>query len=116
MLLAKGKPKTGGRKKGVPNKITASVREAITHAFNTVGGETYLVRVARKHPAVFCAVLAKLIPLQVTGAHGGPIETTDVSARERIMGKLAEMAARTREEEDAAARNGKEDAGAPTIQ
>ena len=50
-----GKPghaKAGGRQKGTPNKVTADLREAIMHAFDKVGGEDYLVRVARKNPQV----------------------------------------------------------------
>jgi hypothetical protein len=37
-----------------------------------VGGEWYLVMVARTHPPVFCRLLEKALPLQLTGAAGAP--------------------------------------------
>jgi len=43
----KGSPKTGGRVRGVPNKVTVDLRGAILHAFDTVGGEAYLVKIAK---------------------------------------------------------------------
>jgi hypothetical protein len=61
--MAKG-TKTGGRKKGIPNKVT--------HAFDQVGGVEYLTMVARTHPQVFCALLGKVLPTQITGADGDP--------------------------------------------
>jgi hypothetical protein len=64
----KGTPKTGGRQKGVRNHVTTSLRDAIIHAFDTVGGEAYLVRVARSNPTVFCTLLARILPLQLSAA------------------------------------------------
>ena len=58
----------GGRKKGVPNKFTADVRAAIEQAFNRAGGVDYLVQVAKDDPRVFCTLLAKVLPTQITGA------------------------------------------------
>ncbi len=52
----------GGRQKGTPNKLTADITGAIEGALNAVGGQRYLEGVARTHPQVFCALLAKLIP------------------------------------------------------
>jgi hypothetical protein len=63
------------------------------HAFETVGGEAYLVRVARTNPPVFCMLLAKILPLQVTGRDGGAIEI-DVTVRERILSRIALLADR----------------------
>jgi hypothetical protein len=51
-----------GRKKGVPNKVTKSVREAIEAAFQSVGGEQYLAEQARSNPTGFLALLGKLLP------------------------------------------------------
>ena len=64
--MAKGE-KTGGRQKGTPNKITADIKGAILGAFGKVGGEDYLARVAIEHPQVFCALLGKVLPIQVEG-------------------------------------------------
>ena len=41
---------------------TFAIREAIERAFREVGGHDYLVRVAKKRPDVFCALVQKLIP------------------------------------------------------
>src|SRR5277367_3454288 len=71
MAAHKGCAKTGGRAKGTPNHVTVSLREAIMNAFTTVGGEAYLVTVAETNPAVFCALLARILPLQLTAARDG---------------------------------------------
>lgn len=56
----------GGRAPGTPNKITASIRQAIEGAFTTLGGESYLVRVGCRDPGTFCRLLGKLLPRDVT--------------------------------------------------
>lgn len=63
----------GGRKPGVPNKMTADLKAAILNAFTTVGGESYLTRVAEDDPKTFCTLLGKVLPMQVTGEGGGPM-------------------------------------------
>lgn len=68
-----------GRKKGVPNKATAQLKDAILNAFVTVGGETYLAGVAKDDPKTFCALLGKVLPMQVTGEGGGPLRLTVVT-------------------------------------
>lgn len=71
--MAKG-AKTGGRKKGTPNKTTASVKAAIAAAFDEVGGSAYLVRIAEENPVAFCTLIGKLLPLQHTGDEDQPIK------------------------------------------
>jgi hypothetical protein len=73
---AKAKPPAAGkgRKKGVPNKATAALKDAILNAFSQVGGEAYLVTVAKTDPKTFCTLLGKVLPLQVTGADDGPVK------------------------------------------
>jgi hypothetical protein len=61
--MAKGR-KTGGRKPGTPNKLTADVKSAIVAAFNEVGGSAYLIDLAKDHPAVFCSLLGKVVPAE----------------------------------------------------
>jgi hypothetical protein len=57
-------------------KTTAALKDAILNAFATVGGEAYLARLAEENPRIFCALLAKVLPLQVAGDPGGaPIKT-----------------------------------------
>lgn len=64
----------GGRPKGVRNKLTATVKEAIIEAFNQAGGVEYLTRIANEDPKTFCALVGKVIPLQITGKDDGPVE------------------------------------------
>jgi len=66
--------KTGGRVAGTPNKMSASIRDAIVEAFERVGGADYLERVAGDNPQVFCALLGKALPMQITGGDGGPVQ------------------------------------------
>ena len=62
-----GKRPGSRRKKGVPSKVTAEVREAILKAFDLAGGVEYLCAVAREDPKAFCALLGRLIPVKVAG-------------------------------------------------
>lgn len=63
----------GGRKPGTPNKITADLKNAIMNAFDKAGGESYLAKIAAKHPQVFCALLGKVLPTQITGKDGAAL-------------------------------------------
>jgi hypothetical protein len=69
-----GNPKTGGRAAGTPNRLTKSVRDAILAAFDELGGVSYLVDVGRQKPDVFCALLGKVLPTQLTGTDGSEIK------------------------------------------
>lgn len=62
--MAKGK-KTGGRTKGVPNKLTGDLRAAIQQAFERAGGVVYLTTVAQESPAVFCKLLGMTLPKDI---------------------------------------------------
>jgi hypothetical protein len=89
--------KTGGRAKGTPNKVNAAVKEAIIGAFNKVGGESYLVKVAETDPRTFCALLGKVMPTQLTGAGDEPIRVANEgseSARDRLFARIEQMALR----------------------
>jgi hypothetical protein len=54
-----------GRKKGVPNKLTTSVRTALETAFEKMGGVDSLVKWALLEPTEFYKLYAKLLPVQV---------------------------------------------------
>jgi hypothetical protein len=85
----KGDPKVGGRAKGTPNKTTALLKDAILMAATEAGdmimnedgkpsmsGLTgYLRLQAIRNPAQFLSLLGKVLPMQITGAGGGPIDT-----------------------------------------
>lgn len=54
-----------GRKKGVPNKITRSVKEAIVAAFDDLGGVPSLVGWGKKNPSEFYGLWGRLAPREV---------------------------------------------------
>lgn len=72
-----------GRKKGVPNKTTAALKEAILAAAEQVGADGngedgltgYLVHIAKNDIKAMAGLLGKVLPMQVTGEDGGPITT-----------------------------------------
>ena len=48
-----GGPKTGGREKGTPNKLTTDVRAMILATLARAGGEDYLLEQAHDNPRAF---------------------------------------------------------------
>jgi len=70
------RPKTGGRTKGTPNKISRTIRDAVLSSFDLVGGERYLLRQAEENPVAYMSLLGKILPTQVTGADDGPVVCT----------------------------------------
>ncbi len=75
-------PPGPGRPKGIPNKTTTALKEAILLAAEKAGGKDglvgYLHGVAVDNPQAFCGLLGKVLPLQVTGENGGPIQVAKV--------------------------------------
>jgi hypothetical protein len=72
--IGKGTPGPG-RKPGVPNKNTALIRDMIAQALDNAGGVEYLTTIAQSHPGPFLALVGKVMPVQITGADGGAIQT-----------------------------------------
>jgi hypothetical protein len=66
--MAKGH-KTGGRRKGTPNKVTGELKGMILQALDNAGGVGYLERCAKDNPTAFLSLVGKVLPLQV-GAEG----------------------------------------------
>lgn len=75
MAAPKGHARYGGRKKGTPNKNTAEVKEMILQALSNKGGIKYLERQADENPTAFMTLVGKVLPMQVTGQDGGPVQT-----------------------------------------
>ena len=65
MAKAKGAEKTGGRKKGVPNKTTADLKGMIMTALSEVGGKDYLKTQAKENPTAFLGLVGKVLPKEV---------------------------------------------------
>ena len=79
----KGK-KTGGRQKGTPNKTTQALKDATLLAAESLGEdmngkgglEGYLRFLGKNEPKSFAVLLGKVLPLQVTGQDGAPLNIT----------------------------------------
>jgi len=75
-------PNTGnrgkGRPKGVPNKTTALLKDAILKAAEKAGGKAglvgYLTTQATENPQSFLSLLGKVLPMQITGEGDGPLQ------------------------------------------
>lgn len=67
-----------GRPKGLPNKTTTLLKDAILTAAEKAGGKQglvgYLMTQAEKNPQAFMPLLGKVLPMQLTGEGGGPMQ------------------------------------------
>ncbi len=77
--VGEGKPGPG-RPKGSVNKITADVRKMIINALKRKGGVEYLVKQADENPVAFMGLIGKIIPKEITGPGGGPIQMSAFDA------------------------------------
>jgi hypothetical protein len=69
-----------GRPKGIPNKLTTDIKDMILNALRRAGGPAYLLRQAELNPVAFMALVGKILPLQVTGKDGGPVQYQNIDA------------------------------------
>jgi len=75
-------PPGPGRPKGLQNKTTRELKEAILQAAEQTGKDGsgreglvgYLKRVAEEDVKAFAGLLGKVLPLQVTGEGGGAVQ------------------------------------------
>jgi len=79
---------TGGSRKGIPNRQTVAIKDAIERAFDKLGGTDYLVHVGKTDPRTFCALLSRLLPTKLANADGSPLlaaltELTDAQLEAR---------------------------------
>ena len=72
-MAGPGRPKTGGRKKGVTNKVNAEVKELIRGALDDAGGQKYLVKQAKDNPTAFLALVGKILPKDINAKIEGSI-------------------------------------------
>lgn len=59
-----GKREGSGRKPGVPNKISATVKQNVINVFDRLGGEDHMTMWAAENPNQFYNIFAKLMPTQ----------------------------------------------------
>lgn len=75
MPFKKGiKPPGSGRKKGVPNKLTACSRAAMMEAFDKLGGVDALLGWANENTTDFYKLWGKTIPTAIAGDKENPLE------------------------------------------
>lgn len=71
------KPKTGGRQKGTPNKMTQLAKDVIAGAAADLGGQKRLVAWAQEDEAnermFWGTIYPKLLPLTVSGDPDNPL-------------------------------------------
>ena len=79
-----GYPKSGGAKKGSIKMNTRQVKDTIKSVFyDDLGGAKYLLKVAKNDPALFCSLLAKLIPQEVRAEVNVNVRQLDLGAAMR---------------------------------
>jgi hypothetical protein len=79
----KGLAKTGGRKPGTPNKLTAELKDMILEASRLAGNHTggdggtiaYLHQQAMANPVAFMTLLGKVLPMQTPQGSGTIVVT-----------------------------------------
>lgn len=62
-----------GRKKGVPNKTTKTLKDMILGALSKVGGQEYLQKQAEANPTAFMTLIGKVLPTEVNANVDGQI-------------------------------------------
>ena len=71
-----------GRPKGMPNKTTTLLKDAILQAATRAGGKDglvgYLEKQANENPNAFMPLLGKVLPMQITGEDGGAIQIAKI--------------------------------------
>lgn len=77
----KGTAKTGGRQKGTPNKTTATVKEALQSVYAKRGGDDALLRWADENTTEFYKLWGRMLPQEVSGPDGGPMEFAGIVRR-----------------------------------
>lgn len=92
-VTARKPPNAGkGRAKGVPNKTTKLLKDAILKAAEKAGGKgglvTYLKTQATENPGPFMALLGKVLPMQISGDPENPL--TVISRIERVIVKAGD--------------------------
>lgn len=84
----KGSPKTGGRVKGTPNKVSGDLRAMVHEALNNAGGVEYLTACASSHTESFLALLGKTLPKIIQGDAENPLVVALQGVKLELAAKL----------------------------
>lgn len=63
-----------GKPKGTQSKLTTSAKAAFAAAFEKIGGAENLAAWAQDNQTDFYKLFARMIPVEMTGEGGGPVE------------------------------------------
>lgn len=93
----KGHEKLGGREKGQKNKVTVQMKEAILMAAELEGSDRhgkdglvgFMRKLSRRNVVVYGRLLEKLLPYQLTGKDGSPMQVVH-STREQLLERMKE--------------------------
>lgn len=77
------KPKIGGRAKGTPNKVTATVKDNILAVFNRLKGTEGMAQWARENQTEFYKLYGRLIPTE-TKLTGDPEQPIAINTRPQL--------------------------------
>lgn len=89
-MAAKGQPKTGGRAKGTPNKVTRTLRDDIIEVHEKLGGTQGMLNWAKESDVnkriFYSQILPKVLPkeIQAKVAHELPPELQDEDVLKRM--------------------------------
>jgi hypothetical protein len=95
--FAKHHEKKGGREKGTVNKTTKILKEALILAAEAEGFDGrgkeglmgFLRQCAKREKVAFMRMLEKILPYQITGKDGGPVQM-EYTSRDEIAQRMRE--------------------------
>ena len=73
-----------GRPKGALNKTTVAVKDALSNAFEGIGGQQSFDAWARENPTEFYKLFVKLLPIQITGDPANPLNVVHKIERQVV--------------------------------
>ena len=79
MSFTPGKPKTGRRQPGTPNRLTGAFREAVLHVYRGLGGHTAFLAWARENQTEYYKIAARLIPAEMREDGSGKVVTVVIA-------------------------------------
>lgn len=65
--------KNAGRKPGTPNKIPANIKKIIESSLVKLGGDLYLMRLAKTRPELYVSLIRAIIPMQMRTMASDPV-------------------------------------------
>lgn len=91
------RPENAGRAKGTKNKVTVQMKEAILMAAELEGSDRkgkgglvgFMRKLSRRNVVVYGRLLEKLLPYQLTGKDGSPMQVVH-STREQLIERMKE--------------------------